>query len=514
MYSNNYLDDFVTAIYRLCFTAMAVIIVGFVLFYILREFVTLLYRCHKAHLRIALPRNTSGIVLGKKFGFRIFSPVRSEEHTAVFGGSGSGKTVGPVIASLISWVKGGIDLLSRLFGEYCSNRGFFTIDISGDISANVPTTKSLVFEPLNTNTTPYNAFHYVDLLDDDNDIDDELTAIVDILLPLHADDEDGHWFDNKGHDILEACFFSFYRIGLDFWEICHRISSSSFEKLKDDIYAIDYEQGSIRLNQFEGSSEKNTNGALGSAKSAVKILSSPRLKAILRRNIPNEICVHARSIEEYNIFFKISDKEKDKYSSLAELVVGQLLEYLSGREAENYSRKLLIVLDEFASFPKINIKPLLEKYRKRKVRVMIVLQSLAQLDDNYGEKIRRIIIDNCRINILCEVTDTDSAEYFSKKIGNRREGGFLAKLLGGFISLQGQYTKERIYPPEDFAKLDKHAIILCWGRHFKLRKAFYFKEKAFRELEKESHDTKQHKELSVGDYINDGRDYNDFLVEE
>ena len=459
----------------LIFLLACALFVGIV--YFIMDMTRTLYVCYRAGFRVALPQHAHGIILGKKHFLRVYSPVNKEDHAAVFGGSGSGKSTAIGTASLRAWIGDGLGFLSRIFNEYLGDRGFYAIDISGDISANVPSWNCLTFEPLNSRTTPYDVFHAVDLLSDPMDIDEALIKIVRLILPGYNDDEGGHWFDNRGRDILEAVFLTFYRKGMEFTEICNEVVSAGYQDLFAEIDAFGYEEAVKRINQFQGAPEKHTAGAKGAADAAVALFSTPRLREVFRRPKDGEVCIHAETVEESNVFLKIPDNLLEEYAPLVELCTGQLLAYLSGRPPERCRRKLLILIDEFASFPKLDITPLLQKYRKRGCRVIIMLQYLSQLDKNYGFNIRKEIIDNCRINVICEITEPDSADYFSRKAGEH----LVKTEVGSGENVSYRYDKQRYFPPEEFAKLTRHSIILCRGEHLKLRKAYFFKEKSYRD---------------------------------
>lgn len=82
-------------------------------------------------------------------------------------------------------------------------------------------------------------------------------------------------------------------------------------------------------------------------------------------------------------------------------------------------RRMFILADELGSLGKIDgLRDLLEKGRKYGVGVIGCLQSLAQLDQNYGRDEARILIDNFRNWLILNTPGSESAQYFSKAIGS------------------------------------------------------------------------------------------------
>ncbi|WP_462133761.1 DDE-type integrase/transposase/recombinase [Peptostreptococcus stomatis] len=83
------------------------------------------------------------MIFGKKFNRYYYSDTYSEGHISVFGGSGLGKTSAVLITTLRNW-----------------HGTSFVIDISGDIYKNVSMENTIVYNPEDINSTPYNIFIY------------------------------------------------------------------------------------------------------------------------------------------------------------------------------------------------------------------------------------------------------------------------------------------------------------------------------------------------------------------
>ena len=111
----------------------------------------------------------------------------------------------------------------------------------------------------------------------------------------------------------------------------------------------------------------------------------------------------------------------------------------------------------------------LEKFRKRNVRIMLLFQSLAQLDVNYGHAVRRAIMDNIAINVILGLEDQESKEYFSQKAGSKIHMRSTSNSSGGHSSTE---VKDRAIEPEVFSKLHYRLIVFSHGRIFKPFKAF------------------------------------------
>ena len=79
---------------------------------------------------LAADKAPNGFTFGLLGGKKVYLPCDGEGHIAIFGGSGQGKTSALLIPSLRVW-----------------QGPFFCIDISGDISKNVPGEKKVLLAP-------------------------------------------------------------------------------------------------------------------------------------------------------------------------------------------------------------------------------------------------------------------------------------------------------------------------------------------------------------------------------
>lgn len=416
----------------------------------------------RSGLSIARVDKAEGIILGKYWKWRLFSPTRDESHVAVLGGSGSGKTSCIGIPTLRKW-KG----------------NFFAIDISGDItsaiSSDIP---AIIYSPLEPNpiaTTCYDPFYEIDKILDPIERNTALCNIAHYLIkeePGRKHDA-GAWYDASGRDILKASFLAFYEQGDDFVEIAKKVVHNDYETLFRLIDECDNDEASTYLNKFQPLRTQDIGGCFESAQSALLPFTNPVLNGwIGRSDQTGRPSFGPSTIEEYNIIFVLPDKKREQFSPLTELIVNQLFDYLSGRDLAA-KEKILFFLDEFASFPNIDISPALQKFRKRNVRIILLFQSLAQLDRNYGTSTRQEIMDNIGITAICKLQNVETQEYFSKKAGSKITFRSSRSSSGSSTSME---VKDRAIDPESFEQLRYTLIIFSGGQYLRAFKAFDYKE--------------------------------------
>ena len=126
---------------------------------------------------------------------------------------------------------------------------------------------------------------------------------------------------------------------------------------------------------------------------------------------------------------------------------------------------ILFCLDEFASFGKLQMLDALRKLRKRHIRIMVLTQSLADLDLVYGKDERTAMLGNFKLKVILGCTDTDTQEYFSKLIGDKTS----------LFSTDENKKDRPIIKPAELAHLEQDLYVLSDDGAVRLRKNYYFK---------------------------------------
>lgn len=418
----------------------------------------------KDSVEIGSRREASGIIFGLHNKHSVvYSPFDDEGHIAVFGGSGLGKTSALLIPTLRSW-KG----------------TSFTIDISGDICSNVNIGNKLVYEPSNARSTPYNIFHPIDQLKDENDKNEALERLAFMLMPEDEKMSDtSRFFNTEGRKILTASLIAFYHQGMDFIPICEQIVGSSWQDL---FYAIDATKNNKAIqyiNSFAGASEQNTAGCKQSADSILKLFATNERikKTIHRTNHPQELFFAPDKLESYNVFVIIEDSKLELYAPLLHIITAQSLDHFSNR-SNNAKTTILFCLDEFASFGRLEITSALRKLRKKKIRIMTLTQSIPDIDLIYGKEERASMMNNYKFKVLLGAEDPDTQDYFAKMIGYQDTKKHSVSKNANSHTYTESEAKEWIIEPAKLARLDvedSSLILICNGKYMRIKKNYYFK---------------------------------------
>lgn len=417
------------------------------------------HKKRKPQLKKASKAKAYGVIFGKRGMNVIYSPTNQEGHIAVFGGSGLGKTSALLIPTLRSWTGTS-----------------FTIDISGDICKNVDMPHKMIYEPANPKSIPYNIFGPIDRLKNEDDKNEALEELAFLMMP---DDEKmadtAKFFNTEGRKILTASLIAFYHAGMDFIPICEKIVGSSWKDLFNAIDSTEYDKAIQYINSFAGASEQNTAGCKQSADAVLKLFATnERVKRTIRRPYSQEVAFTPSRLEKNNVFVVIDDSKLKLYAPLLHIITAQSLEYFSNRSNDSKTT-ILFCLDEFASLGRMEITDALRKLRKKHVRIMMLTQSMADIDLIYGHDERMAMMNNYRFKVVLGADDTDTQEYFAKLIGYQDTTKHSTSSNANQTTHTESEAKEWVIEPADLARLGKNLVLLHPDGHMVLKKNFYYK---------------------------------------
>ncbi len=403
----------------------------------------------KKNLAYRQPAQARGILFGKKLSLLAYSPEQDEGHILVMGPSGTGKTSALLIPTLRSWQ--GTALV---------------VDISGDISANVNTPNKIVFDPTAENCIPYDVFASINAVTDETERQERLEQLAYLLLPDKANDsEAGIFFCKNGRKMITAALICYYGMGWGFVQICEFFLGHDWRGLLNDIVKQQNPIANMFISSFVGASEQNTAGCKQAADDALKLFAAnEKIKNALRKSASYEQSISPATLETNSIYVYIPEEKLEIYGDLMRIITAQSMEYFSSRPKEN-KQMILFCLDEFASFGKLQITPALRRLRKRRIRILVLTQSLADLDMIYGKDERKAMLGNFKFTVLLGCKDTETQEYFSKMIGEKRS----------LLATDPNQKSQPIIKPADLAHLEQDLFVICDDGAIRLRKNFYFK---------------------------------------
>lgn len=413
-------------------------------------------------------KKAHGIIFGKQGIRLVYSPEDKEGHVGVFSASGTGKTASVGIPTLRAW-----------------HGTSYTIDISGDICKNCPDVPhKLVYAPEKPDTTPYNIFAPIDDLEDIEDKYEALEQLAFLLMPEELNmNDNARFFLVNGRKILTASLIAFYSKGMDFIEIAERIVGSSWQELFRDIDNTENIDAIRYINSFEGANEANTAGCKQSADDALKLFATNgKIKKSIRRPKKGEQAVEPKKIEHNSIFVVVGEDKISIYAPLMKILTSQLLSYIGTREVKKNSSSVLLVLDEFASL-KLDSELILDgvrRFRKRKCRIMVLMQNTADLNILYGADVTRALLANLKYKVLLGgLGEVESQQYFASLIGYKDSMKHSTSSNAKQTTHTESEAKEWTIEPAELDRQGKDTVILIAADepdgYLKLKKNYYFK---------------------------------------
>ena len=173
---------------------------------------------------------------------------------------------------------------------------------------------------------------------------------------------------------------------------------------------------------------------------------------------------------EKSAIFLILPEEDTTKNFMAGLMVQNLSRELFAVADENGGKlknRVVLFCDEFGTMPPFDILPLFSAGRSRRLTLVPIIQSLAQLEKNYGKEGCEIIADNCQDTIFGGFApNSQTAEVLSKALGSRT-------VLSGSVSRgkndpsQSLQMMERaLLTPDELKSIPKGSfIVMKTGTH-------------------------------------------------
>lgn len=172
--------------------------------------------------------------------------------------------------------------------------------------------------------------------------------------------------------------------------------------------------------------------ALNSADQAMMSVMSTalsRLNSFLDSEMEQILCFGTaidaeRFCSEKSVIFIILPEEDNSKYFMVSLLIQQLYREILVIADENggtLKNRVMFFADEFGTFPKIEgAEAMFSAGRSRKISIVAIIQSFAQLEQNYGKQGMEIITDNTQLTIFGGFApNSQSAEVLSKALGEQ-----------------------------------------------------------------------------------------------
>ncbi|MHB8064108.1 MAG: VirD4-like conjugal transfer protein, CD1115 family [Ruminiclostridium sp.] len=239
-----------------------------------------------------------------------------------------------------------------------------------------------------------------------------LTSVILLIQYLPPTTEDGRLVD-KRHII------SVFKMVQDLMTPSKIKGKSQFQLLMDKL------PSTHKAKWFAGAALNSAEQAMASVLSTVL----SRLNAFLDSEMEQILCfdtaIDAETFcnEKSAIFLILPEEDNTKYFMVSLFLQQFYREMLTvaDQNGGKLQKRVMIYADEIGTIPKIeSFEMMLSAGRSRRISVVPIIQSFAQLDKNYGKEGSEIITDNCQLTIFGGFApNSETAQVLSKALGSR-----------------------------------------------------------------------------------------------
>jgi type IV secretion system protein VirD4 len=432
----------------------------------------------------------TGVFLGKLSG-KVLAYLRHDgpEHVMVFAPTRSGKGVGLVIPTLLSWT--GSAVIHDIKGENWNLTAGWRTRFSHCLLFNPTDAKSAAYNPL---LEVRRGMHEVR----------DVQNIADILVhPEGALERRNHW-EKTSHALLVGAILHVLYASEDktlrgvanflsdpacpFEVTLHRMMTTKHlgRDGEDGVHPVVASAAREVLNK----SDNERSGVLSTAMSFLGLYRDPTV-AEVTSHCDWRIADLISAKHPVSLYLVVPPSDISRTKPLIRLILNQvgrrLTESLDGSDGIARKHKLLLMLDEFPALGRLDFfESALAFMAGYGLRAFLIAQSLNQIDKAYGQN--HSILDNCHVRIAFATNDERTAKRISEALGTGTElraqrnyaGHRLAPWLG-HLMVSRQETARPLLTPGEVMQLppDDSVVMVSGHPPIKAKKLRYYQDRNF-----------------------------------
>lgn len=417
-----------------------------------------------------LSKKPEGIILGTYKNRYVRIPLKNILHTCILGGSGSGKTSTVLLDTLLSNFAAGTDSFQT-----------FAIDIKGElhkIATNEYDPMVLVVDPTDRTSTGWDAYYRLR----DNPNDDliiEATEEIAQALIISSNPKDNFFVENA-RTMFTGLLIHYFKQGEEFISAVNKILESETQSLIEEIVkASDPTDLWYKyLAKFSGKDAESMQDVMVEMTTSLSVFSKSDIRYCFRDNYRKASPYSLK--DGRSVFLSIPEDMLESYKTVLRLCTVQVLREME-RRSESEIKPILLIIDEFARLGRMEgIFNALATLRSKKVLVMLAFQSLAQAEVIYGKAETRVLVENTRCKVICEVSDPETARTVQDWCGKYKEK---KETLNTGKGRHKTYTYEdkNIVEPDELITLVKNEeviLVISGAGYLRPKKCYCFKDPA------------------------------------
>lgn len=406
------------------------------------------------------------------------------EHVMAFAPTRSGKGVGLVVPTLLSWPRSAV--IHDIKGEHWQQTAGWRSRFS----------YCLRFDPTDARSAAYNPL--LEVRRGAQEVRD-VQNIADVLVdPEGALDRRDHW-EKTSHALLVGAILHVLYAESDktLSGVANFLSDPArpFEAalwammntahLGDRPHPVIAGAGRELLNK----SENERSGVLSTAMSFLGLYRDPTVAAVTGRcdwRIADLVDVE----RPVSLYLVVPPSDLSRTRPLVRLLLNQIgrrLTETQAMQADGQPSRLLLMLDEFPALGRLEFfESALAYIAGYGLRAYLVAQSLNQIEQAYGP--HHAILDNCHVRVAFAPNDERTARRISEALGTATEvrahrsyGGNRFSMWLDRVTVSQQVTARALLTPSEVMQLpaDEEIVMLAGHRPLRARKLRYFADRNF-----------------------------------
>ncbi len=407
------------------------------------------------------------------------------EHVMAFAPTRSGKGVGLVVPTLLSWP--GSTVIHDIKGENWQITAGWRSRFSHCLLFNPTDAKSAAYNPL---LEVRRGMHEVR----------DVQNIADILVdPEGALERRNHW-EKTSHALLVGAILHVLYASEDktLRGVANFLSDPAcvFEATLHQMMTTPHGDGlphpvvASAAREVLNKSENERSGVLSTAMSFLGLYRDPTVAEVTSR-CDWRIADLIDAQHPVSLYLVVPPSDISRTKPLIRLILNQigrrLTESLDGSDGIARRHKLLLMLDEFPALGRLDFfESALAFMAGYGLRAFLIAQSLNQIDKAYGPN--HSILDNCHVRIAFATNDERTAKRISDSLGTATElraqrnyaGHRLAPWLG-HLMVSRQETARPLLTPGEVMQLppDEEVVMVSGHPPIKAAKLRYYEDRNF-----------------------------------
>ena len=421
--------------------------------------------------------NEAGVMLGELDGryLRHDGP----EHVLCFAPTRSGKGVGLVVPSLLTWP--GSVIVHDIKGENWT--------LTSACRARVG--RVLLFDPTNRESAAYNPL--LEVRRGDSEVRD-VQNVADILVdPEGALERRSHW-EKTSHSLLVGAILHVLYAGKDktlagvagfLSDPARPIEATLRAMLKtphlgDRPHPVVAQAARELLNK----SENERSGVLSTAMSFLGLYRDPVVAHVTRR-CDWRIADLVEGARPASLYLVVPPSDISRTKPLVRLLLNQIGRRLTedlGRRDQRH--RLLLMLDEFPALGRLDFfESALAFMAGYGLKAVLIAQSLNQIEKAYGAN--NAILDNCHVRVCFATNDERTAKRVSDALGTATELRAMKNYAGhrlspwlGHLMVSRQETARPLLTPGEIMQLPamEELVLVSGAPPIRARKIRYYED--------------------------------------